>query len=265
MPSPALYDGLVTHVRVSPVHHRLTYRVFSLLLDCTDLDAAGKSARLFSIDRFNLVSFHQKDHGDGGPLLAYLQRIAAEAGLGDDIARFDILAYPRILGYVFNPLTTYYGYDRSGQIALMIYEVRNTFKERMTYVVPAAAHSAKGDLRQSCPKRFYVSPFNRVEGDYRFNISPPGDRLRLGIALDIDDKTVLTATFKAERHPLTDKSLLKALTATGWMSVKVIAGIHYEALKLWLKGLRLNPRPPAPKPDHAFSENPPEKRPADAA
>lgn len=242
----AIYEGMVTHVRLRPVRHKLRYRVFTLLLDCNDLPGAARHTRLFSLNRFNLVSFYEKDHGDGeGDLRAYLAKIARDAGLAEKVHRFEILAYPRILGYAFNPLTTYYGYDDQGEIALMVYEVRNTFGQRITYVIPAKGGCSP--LEQSCDKALYVSPFNHVEGNYSFRVLAPAQTLSLAITLTVKGETVLTAAYAGERHNLTGGALIAALGRTGWMTLKVVAGIYLEAVKLWLKGLRLKPRPPAPK------------------
>lgn len=241
----AIYEGIVTHARLRPVRHRLRYRVFALLLDCNALAEAGKSLRLFSLNRPNLVSLYEKDHADGeGNLCSYLAHIATEAGFDPEHVRFSMLFYPRILGYAFNPLTTYYGFTPAGDIALMVYEVRNTFGQRLTYVLRPGV--GEGQPHQ-CDKQLYVSPFNKVEGRYVFRVATPADQLNLDITLQVEGETVLKAAFSAEKRPFTDKTLLAALARTGWMTLKVVAGIHIEALRLWFKGLRIKPRPDAAK------------------
>ncbi|MFZ2102465.1 MAG: DUF1365 domain-containing protein, partial [Oricola sp.] len=156
-----------------------------------------------------------------------------------------MLCYPRILGYAFNPITVYYGLDAGDRVCLTVYEVNNTFGERHTYVLPAVQeHDAP--IAQSCAKRLYVSPFNGPKGTYSFHLTPPLDELTVGVALRDADGPVLKAHFHGRRQPLTDAALLRALARTGWLTVKVMVAIHYEALKLWLKGLRLRPRPAAP-------------------
>lgn len=250
----ALYLGTVVHARVSPIRHRLRYSVFSVLFDCDRLEEAAKRLRLFSYNRFNLFSLHDKDHGDGTPVAAYVARVAVEAGFADGDLRFSMLCYPRILGYGFNPLTVYFGFDASDRIRLIVYEVNNTFGQRKTYVVPVAQADGGGGeagapsvIAQGCAKEFYVSPFNPAAGRYSFHVTPPGDALTVGVALHDASGPVLKAHFRGERQPLGDRSLLRALGRTGWMTLKVTAGIHYEAAKLWLKGLRLVKRPPAPQ------------------
>lgn len=249
----SLYVGDVVHRRVRPVEHALRYRVFSVLADIDRLDDAVAGLRLASRNRFNLVSLYDRDHGDGGcDLRGYLDGLAAGAELPEPIATYRMLAYPRILGFVFNPLTVYYGYDDAGTIRLMIYEVRNTFGQMMTYVIPA--RPVGGVIAQSADKAFYVSPFNDVSGSYRFRITPPDESLTVGIVLSDDDGPMLNAHFHGHRRPLTDGALLRALAGTGWMTLKVVAGIHFEAARLLLKGMKLRPRPDAPSRDVRFTK-----------
>jgi len=252
-PVEGLYFGDVVHSRVRPVRHKLRYSVFSVLFDCSTLDALGRRLRFFSRNRFNLFSLYDRDHGDGSPLNDYLQAIASRAGYSGTVNRFLMLCYPRILGYAFNPLTVYYGVDAEGRVRLTVYEVNNTFGERQTYVLPVAGDE-DGPIAQSCAKRLYVSPFNGPKGTYSFHLTPPLEELTVGVALRDDEGPVLRAHFHGEREELTDVALLRALGKTGWMTVKVMVGIHYEALKLWMKGLRLQPRPAAPERSIDFAD-----------
>lgn len=241
----ALYTGHVVHKRVAPHRHALRYSVFSCLFDCSKLAALDARLKLFSFNRFNLFSLYDRDHLDGAGLESSLREIAERSGQGGRIARFMMLCYPRILGYAFNPLTVYFGLDAEDSVRLVIYEVRNTFGGRKTYVLPAEP-GPRGLINQECRKRLYVSPFNAVEGDYSFHATPLGDDLTVGVALRTAAGPVLKAHFRGTRSDLTDANLLRAIARTGWMTVKVIGGIHYEALKLWLKGMRVVRRPPAP-------------------
>ncbi|WP_428686406.1 DUF1365 domain-containing protein [Roseibium sp.] len=242
----AIYSGLVVHTRVRPRAHSLKYRVFTVLLDCSRLDSLPERSRLFSYNRFNLFSIHDRDHGDGTPIADYLERLLAGSPERRDVHRFAMLCYPRILGYVFNPLTVYFGLDAQNRPRVMVYEVNNTFGERKTYVIPVDTHDG-GLIAQNCRKEFYVSPFNTGTGSYSFRVTPPGEELTVGVALRDSTGPVLKAFFRAAREDLTTARLLRALGRTGWMTVKVTIGIHLEATRLWLKGLRLQPRPPAPK------------------
>lgn len=256
----ALYVGTVTHKRLKPVKHALKYSVFNLLVDCDAVDELAKRLRFFGHNRPNIVSLYDKDYGDSENLSAYLRKLANEAVPHQKIERFQMLTYPRIFGYAFNPLTVYYGFDADEKVKLMIYEVNNTFGQRHTYVIPAEERE-NGVLWQHCDKQFYVSPFNDVSGQYSFHVSPIAEKLTIGVALRDDEGPLLNAYFRGERQDLTDGALLKAIAHTGWMTIKVMAGIHYEALKLWMKGLKLKPRPDAPKRAVAFIKN--QKEPAE--
>lgn len=254
VPQEGLYPGTVVHSRLRPVSHRLRYRVFAVLFDCAALDALARRVRLFSRNRFNLISFHDSDHGNGGDLLSHLDELARQSGMGDVVQRFMMLCYPRILGYAFNPLTVYYGLDCDGRVRLVVYEVNNTFGQRQTYVLPVDPAGGNDLISQSCAKALYVSPFNTAAGTYSFHLTQPGDQLVVGVALRDHEGPVLKAHFRGERRPLTDTTLLQALAFTGWMTVKVFVGIHWEAAKLWLKGLPLQPRPSAPDRSTHFSK-----------
>lgn len=254
----ALYVGTVVHKRLRPRMHGLRYSVFSCLFDCSSLSRLDKRLSLFSYNRFNVFSLYDRDHTDGRSLQDHLRVIADKSGHSNEISRFLMLCYPRILGYAFNPLTVYFGMNAQDRVCLIVYEVRNTFGECKTYVLPAEPDS-NGLVNQTCRKRFYVSPFNAVEGRYSFHAtSPSGDELTVGVALKTDTGPVLKAHFRGTRHPFTDVTLLRALRRTGWMTVKVIAGIHFEALRLWLKGLQLVRRPPPPATPISYLRTPKE-------
>ena len=249
MPLPlAFCPGIVVHKRVRPVEHRLSYDVFSLLLDVDQLSEQAKSRRFFSIDRFNLLSVHQKDHGhkDGRSVSDFVRDMAAKADMEGEIRRAWMLCYPRILGYAFNPITVYFCCGADAKIRLMIYEVRNTFGEHVTYVMPAG-EPRNGVYSHVSDKAFYVSPFNNVEGSYRFHTALSEDVLTVGVALSVDDAPLLRTHFKAAIQPLGDGTIVKAVLAYPFMTLKVVAAIHWEAAKLYLKGLRLKDRPKPPK------------------
>ena len=243
----ALYIGAVTHQRNRPVAHRLDYRVFWLLLDLAEIDGLDRRLRLFSRNRFNLLSFHDRDHGDGSgaalraQIEAWLQRAGVDIGCGPT----RLLTMPRVLGYVFNPISVYYCYQADGRLAAMIYEVTSTFGVRHAYVVPIPPEDqAAGLIRHGAAKALYVSPFMGMEMDYEFRGHAPGERLDLIIRGLEAEGPLITAAMSAGRRPLEDASLLSAALALPLMTLKVMAAIHWEALKLWLKGVPLTRQPP---------------------
>jgi uncharacterized protein len=244
-----LYDGHVTHARLRPVAHRFRYRVFSLLIDLDRLEEAARLSRLFCVNRGNLVSFHELDHGrrDGTPLAEQARQLARQAGVTVDIGRVTLLCYPRIFGYVFNPLSVYYLHDRAGALRCVLYEVRNTFSQQHTYVAPITQGDIEAArLRQSCDKLLYVSPFIEMASRYEFHLKPPAANVFLRIANSDKDGKLLIATLAGARRRLSTRQLAASCLAVPAMTLKIVAGIHWQALRLWLKGVRLVPRPPAP-------------------
>ncbi|MGI9366487.1 MAG: DUF1365 domain-containing protein [Rhizobiaceae bacterium] len=248
MQDGVLYCGEVVHKRVRPVEHKLNYRVFSMAVDLDRLQTLAGRLRLFSLNGLNIFSLRETDHGhrDGTPLSEFAWQQVRKAGCEDQVSRIIMLFYPRLFGYAFNPLTVYYCVNDQNQPVLMIYEVRNTFGEDLTYVLPAGP--ARGNTyTHDIDKSFFVSPFNQVEGRYTFHVNEPSDDLTVGVALKTDGKPLLRTHFKGAASRLSDMALVKMLFAYPLMTAKIVAGIHWEALKLWKKGLRLNTRPPAPK------------------
>jgi hypothetical protein len=222
----AIYEGAVTHARVSPVRHAFRYRVFALLLDLDELDAL-KPSRLFARNRAALASFHDRDHGDGRPLRAWVDAKLGEAGLEAGGA-IRVLCYPRLFGYVFNPLSVWYCHAKDGALAATIYEVHNTFGERHAYVLPAGPS-------QECDKAFYVSPFLSLDCRYSFDVRPPGADILVAIRETEAGQAVLTAAFSGRRKPFTATALASALLRHPLMTFKVMAAIHFQAFRLWLK------------------------------
>jgi DUF1365 family protein len=240
-----LYVGEVMHARLRPMSHRFRYRVMSLLIDLDRLDAADRQSPLFGINRAALCSFHESDHGarDGSSLRAYAQRSAAQHGIDLTGGRVLLLCYPRLLGYAFNPLSVYFCHRANGTLALVIYEVRNTFGEIHPYELPVQpGELTEAGLRQMQDKEFYVSPFVGMAMRYHFRLSPPGDHVKLRILATNCDGPVLSATFGARRKSLTTSALLFSLILLPFVTLKVTLAIHWEALRLWLKGARLVPR-----------------------
>ena len=246
----ALYSGRVMHQRLRPMRHRLQYGVFSLLLDLDELPALAKRLRFFSLDRFNLFGLYERDYGAGETgLRAHVERQLRAAGLPATGA-IRLLTMPRILGYAFNPLSVYFCHAPGGALRAILYEVNNTFGERHSYLieVDAAATGADGLVRQRCDKKMYVSPFLTLDMHYQFTIRPPQNDAPLSIGVDAHDNEgpVLIARFDAQPRALTDGALVRAFFGHPLLTLKVVGAIHWEALRLWLKGARLQARPTAP-------------------
>ncbi|MEM9734112.1 MAG: DUF1365 domain-containing protein [Pseudomonadota bacterium] len=243
----SLYRGEVIHARLRPVAHKLRYRVFSLMMDVDRLEEEAARLRLFSLERFNLFSLHRHQHGhrDGRTLSQFAWGQVARLGLTGEVERITMLFYPRLLGFAFNPLTVYFCLGKDGAPRAMIYEVRNTFGENVTYVLKAGDPHGRA-WTHGIDKSFYVSPFNEVEGDYTFHVTRPDEDMTVGVALKTDGAPLIRTHFRGHRHALTDGALVKAFFAYPLMTLKVVAAIHWEALKLWRKGLRLKTRPAPP-------------------
>ena len=242
----ALYFGTVAHHRLRPKRHNLRYRVFSMLIDIDELPALSRTLRLFSHNRFNLFSFYDRDHGVGaGNLRAHVEAQLNEAGLDLGGGPIRLLCSPRMFGYAFNPLSVYFCHRPDGELGAILYEVNNTFGERHGYLIPVTEQAGR-TISQSCDKNFYVSPFLAVEGRYAFRITPPGEAVVIHIDHMDSEGLLLQASFVGDRVALSDKSLIAAFVRYPLVTLKVIAGIHWEALKLWRKGVALHRRPPPP-------------------
>lgn len=235
MTRSALYGGQVMHRRLRPRLHQLRYRVFSLLLDLDEIDGLARNLRLFSRNRFNLIAFHDRDHGDGSrtPLRTQVEGHVRAAGLTSGVRTIELLAMPRVLGFVFNPISLYFCRGCDGGLVAILYEVSNTFGERYTYVMPVAGEGA--DVRQNCEKRFHVSPFLPMRLHYTFRVRPPGRDLLVAINVVDAQGPILVALQTGKRRKLSDATLVRAMLATPLMSWKVVAGILWEAARLWAK------------------------------
>lgn len=244
----ALYFGKVMHRRLRPFVHDFTYRVFSLYLDLDSLAADARRLRLFSHNRWNLFSFHDRDHGarDGSPLKPWVEHHLAAAGIDLAGGPVRLLCFPRVLGYVFNPLSIWFCFHADGDLRAVLYEVRNTFGDKHGYLVPVAPGHRRGTtIVQGADKDFYVSPFIAMEQHYAFRLAEPGEKLAVTISQGGPEGAQMVARHSGRRRALDDRALLFAFVAYPLMTVKVIAAIHWQALRLWLKGARLAPRPAA--------------------
>ena len=248
-PASALYFGKVMHKRLRPFVHAFSYRVFSLYLDLGEADTLSGRLRLFSHNRWNLFSFHDRDHGprDGSPLRPWIEGHLNAAGIDLDGGTVRLLCFPRVLGYVFNPLSIWFCHHADGSLRAVLYEVRNTFGEKHGYLIPlASGHESGRAIVQDAAKRFYVSPFIAMEQHYDFRLAEPGEKLAISICQGDAQGGQLVARYSGRHRALSDRHLLLAFFAYPLMTFKIIGAIHWQALRLWLKGARLQPRPPAP-------------------
>jgi DUF1365 family protein len=237
----ALYAGTVRHTRLEPFRHSFKYRVFYGLFDLDELDLLDEGLRWFSVGRWNLVGFHPSDYGpaDGGSLREWVEDALGDAGVDLEGGRIMVLTFPRILGHVFNPLTIWYGYGPDGDLRGVIHEVRNTFGDRHSYVVPVGA----AGLKHSFGKELHVSPFNGMDQAYRFSLTAPGKRVSVSIEQFEDEQKVLLAGMALSRRPLTDGHLMRVFFTHPLVTLKVVSAIHWQALKLWIKGATFHRRP----------------------
>ena len=243
-----LYRGKVMHMRMKPVVHRFTYKVFSMLINLDRLEEADKKTSLFSVNKTNIASFHEADHGprDGTNLRRHINRLLAEGGRNEP-AHVLLWCNPRIFGYTFNPLSIYYCLNRERELETVVYQVHNTFGQSHCYV--AAVDETQKDpesIRQSADKRFYVSPFLDMDLRYDFRLNKPGEAIKVRILEHDISGPILAATFSGEKLALDNRNLLLGIIKSLGLTWKIMAGIHYEAFWLWVKGigLRARPRPP---------------------
>ena len=243
-------DARVFHARLRPHGLRFRYDVTSMVIDLDRLEEANRACPLFSVGGFNLFGFHERDHGagDGSPLRAHVEGLLRKAGM-ERPARIALCCFPRILGFVFDPLSIFCCFDESGAASAVVYEVRNTFGERHSYVMRLSPDAQGAVAPHECDKIFYVSPFMDMALRYRFRLTPASaDGFALKIIERDHEGVVLTALIEARAFAPSRTALLTRLARTPLLGFKVLAGIHLQAVKLWAKGhpLRARPAPPAP-------------------
>ena len=234
-----IYVGNVIHKRFKPKKHFFKYSVFSLFLDLDEINELDQQIPFFSYNKFNILSFFDKDHGyrDGSSIKNWLIHVLKKNNISTISIKIKILCYPRIFGYVFNPLSIFFIYDADSNPIAILYEVKNTFGEQHTYVFKIDIKNKQ--IFNNCKKKFYVSPFMDLESKYFFKVLIPNERL--SVIIDQRDKEgkLLFASQDGERVKLTSKNLLISYLKHPLMTLKIISAIHYEALKLWIKGIKL--------------------------
>ena len=233
----SIYNGTVIHKRFKPKVHFFKYKVFSLLIDLSELNVLEKKINFFSHNSFNLISFFDKDHGerDGSSLIDWVKKNLKENNITFEDIKIKLLCYPRILGYVFNPLSVFYVYDKKDDLISILYEVKNTFGEQHTYIFKVKNNNI---LRHSCSKKFHVSPFIEMNCNYFFKILKPGEKISVIIDQYQSNEKLLYASQDGKRVDFTSIELIKSYLKHPLMTFKIISAIHFEAFKLWAKGIR---------------------------
>lgn len=244
-----LYAGVVGHVRTRPRRHALRYRIFMLSIDLDEAPVLSRRLRFFGFDRAAPFSLQSTDHGNGSkaPLKGQIEQHLKAAGL-DHGGPVRLLCMPRIFGGVFNPLSVYFCHGADGGLSAILYEVNNTFGQRHSYLIPAQDAGEGEVVRQQTDKVFYVSPFMDMDLSYAFRIRPPGEAVAVSVEVSDEAGMILSASFGGRRRPLSDGALLRAWLGHPWMTLGVMAAIHWEALKIWLKGEPIRHRPALPSP-----------------
>lgn len=248
-PAASLYVARVAHRRRIAPFYRFVYQLFYLLFDVDRIDEAAGTLRLFSHNRFNLLSLHDRDHGDGsgGSLRIWAEGILRARSVELAGGRIRLLCMPRLLGFAFNPISLWYCEHADGSLRAVIAEVRNTFGEKHCYVLASGGAPLAYEEPWDKEKCFHVSPFFDLVGRYRFRMSRPGERLRVVINETREGQPILDATLAGERRELRDGTILRQVLRMPVATLKVVAAIHWEAVKIWLRGARFHRKPPPPE------------------
>ncbi|MEC9406612.1 MAG: DUF1365 domain-containing protein [Pseudomonadota bacterium] len=244
----ALYSMRVMHKRHVPPFYRFVYRLFYLLVDIDQIATVAREHRLFSYNRWNLLAFFDRDHGshEQRRLRPWVEATVARHGVELDGGPIRLLCMPRIFGYVFNPISLYYCHDRRGALVAIVAEVHNTFGEMHSYVLHAGGQAMDLGTEFIRPKRFHVSPFLDVSGEYRFRFESPDASIRVLINEWDNEQAILTATMAGTRHALSDAAIVRWLVSLPLQTLNVVIRIHWQALKLWLRGAGYRSRPLPP-------------------
>ena len=235
----ALFPGHVTHARLKPKTHKLAYRIYSLLLDLDELNVLDRKLRFFSVDRFNLFSFHSRDRGNRSAvgLRQQIESAMTAAGMAVDGGPIRLLTMPRVLGWAFNPLSVFFCYGRDLSLKAILWEVDNTFGERHSYLIPVEAGKST-EIVQQCDKAFYVSPFMDMDLHYVFRVAPPGTNLaRLRELLPQCDVLLVTTTQQKYRSARVNEELAAAATGARLIFVQTHADTDEDIRADWRRVL----------------------------
>ena len=234
----SIYIGNVIHKRFKPKFHFFEYKVFSILLDMSEINLLDKSLKIFSYNKFNIVSFYDVDHGprDGTSLKKWVIKNLIDNQINTEDIKIKLLCYPRIFGYVFNPLSVFFIYNKNSDLISVLYEVKNTFGEQHTYIFKIKENG--NFIKHTCKKKFHVSPFIKMDCTYFFKILKPSNKISLIIDQHDQEGKLLYASQDGIRIDLNNKNLILSYLRHPLMTFKIIAAIHFEAFKLWTKGIK---------------------------
>jgi hypothetical protein len=250
VPTPRFFFGTVMHERLRPARNRFVYPVFFLSVPLSRIE--GLENRWLSVNRPNVFGFRFADHGaqDGSHPLPWIRALLADAGLAVADGEVWLQTFPRVLGYVFNPVSFWFCEDRAGALRAVLCEVNNTFGERHRYLLahPDARPIASGETL-GARKRFHVSPFNEVRGEYRFRFHVGGEHALARIDYLDASGDILHTSVSGSAAPYSAATLARAFFGHPWMTVGVIARIHWQALKLAWKRVPFVSKP-LPPTDH---------------
>jgi uncharacterized protein len=245
--------GQVRHTRLRPQRHAFAYATFFVMLPMRRL-ADPQAMGGLAVNRRAAISFHEQDHGDGRPAeqggaLAWLEELLASQGIDDCSGEVWLHTFPRMLGYVFKPVSFWYCHRADGRLRAVLAEVNSTFGERHVYLLDAPRYGV--DLHAE--KCMHVSPFCRVEGSYRFRFmrssNPVSGQERTVVRVDYDDAQgpLLQTSVSGQLQPVSPANLRRALWRYPAMTLMVMVRIHWQALQLWLKGTGFSSKPAAPR------------------
>ena len=234
----SIYIGNVIHKRFKPKIHFFKYKVFSILLDISEIDILDKSLKIFSYNKFNIVSFYDADHGprDGTSIKEWVIKNLNDNRINTENIKIKLLCYPRIFGYVFNPLSVFFIYNKKSELISILYEVKNTFGEQHTYVFKTKEN--ENYIKHTCKKKFHVSPFIEMDCTYFFKILKPSEKISVIIDQYDEEGKLLYASQDGDRIEFNNKNLVLSYLRHPLMTFKIIVAIHFEAFKLWTKGIK---------------------------
>ncbi len=242
-----LHACSVAHARMFPQQYRFRYQIFSILIDIDKLSVADHCTWLFRTNRFGVVAFHERDHGplDGSSLRSWINEQLAEQGLPNP-ATVLLQCMPRVFGYVFNPISLWYCFDEQGDVMAVLVEVNNTFGEKHCYLLADGGQPLQWPVRQSADKCFHVSPFIGMQARYQFRISDPREKLGVVINEYQNDELMLVATQTGAPKALSSTTVARLVMRLPLSTFKVMAAIHWQALRIWWRGGKFHKKPAPP-------------------